>query len=138
MKKMIMFLVLLIGIPLSIFAQDIPAPPSDWSDIIFNLPQWFGTVTGVSLLTTFVAAFLNGILEVNKGIYKQLIAWLVAIVLMVVTDLLNFGFAADFPYLLAVIYGFMVGLVANGVFDVPFIKSILDKVEEMFKPKPSP
>ena len=123
------------AIPLVMFGQDVPAPPEDWSDIIFNFPQWFGTLAGVSLLTTFLAAFFNGLLKIEKGVYKQLIAWAVGIILMVATDLLNFGFAKDFPLLLAVIYGFAVGLVANGVFDVPFVKSILDKVSEWFKPK---
>lgn len=131
-----MFLfILLLAVPLAVFGQDIPEPPADWSDIIMNPGIWFASFGAVSVLTAFVSAFVNGWLKVEKKFGKQLVAWVVAIVLLVVTDLLNWGYAADFPLLLAAIHGLAAGLAANGVFDVPFLKGILDAISGWFNPK---
>jgi hypothetical protein len=132
MKKLIVFLFVLLAIPIAVFAQDVPAPPSNWGDVIFNFQEWFLSFGGVVVLTAFVAAFFNGLLKLTKGFLKQLCAWVVAIILLVGSDLVNFGYAKDFPILLAVIHGVAAGLASNGVFDIPFVKSILDKIEGWF------
>lgn len=130
--KRFMFLFALLLVPLAIFAQDVE-PPADWGDVIMNPTKWFGSLAYIAALTTFLAAFLNGVLEVTKKFVKQLVAWGVAIVLLVGSNLLNFGYAAEFPILLSAIHGVAVGLVANGIFDVPIVKQILDTVEGWFK-----
>ena len=134
MKKMILFFILILGSAV-IFAQDLPAPPDSWGDIIMNPEKWFLSFGAISLLTAFLAAFLNGALKVTKNFVKQLVAWIVAIILVVGSDLLNFGYAAEFPILLAVIHGFGAGLASNGVFDIPIIKGVLDTIEKWFDPK---
>jgi hypothetical protein len=134
MKKMILFFMLILGSAV-IFAQELPAPPDSWGDIIMNPEKWFLSFGAISLLTAFLAAFLNGVLKVTKNFVKQLVAWIVAIILVVGSDLLNFGYAAQFPILLAVIHGFGAGLASNGVFDIPIIKGVLDTIEMWFNPK---
>jgi len=134
MKKMILFFILILGSAV-IFAQDLPAPPDSWGDIVMNPEKWFLSFGAISLLTAFLAAFLNGVLKVTKNFVKQLVAWIVAIILVVGSDLLNFGYAAQFPILLAVIHGFGAGLASNGVFDIPIIKGVLDTIEKWFNPK---
>lgn len=134
MKKLILFLILILG-SVVIFAQDIPAPPDSWGDIIMNPQKWFLSFGAVSLLTAFLSTFFIGLLKVTKNFVKQLIAWVVAILLIVVSDLLNFGYAAEFPIVLAVIHGFGAGLASNGVFDIPVIKGVLDTIEKWFNPK---
>jgi len=134
MKKMILFFMLILGSAV-IFAQDLPAPPDSWGDIVMNPEKWFLSFGAISLLTAFLAAFLNGVLKVTKNFVKQLVAWIVAIILVVGSDLLNFGYAAQFPILLAVIHGFGAGLASNGVFDIPIIKGVLDTIEKWFNPK---
>jgi len=136
MKKIIALLALLV-VPMMLMAQDTITPPSDWGDILFNFPQFISTFGGVAILTAFISAFLNGLLKFTQGFKKQLIAWAVAIILLVVTDLLNFGYAKDLPILLAVIHGFAAGLASNGVFDVPTLNAILTKIEHWFD-KPTP
>jgi hypothetical protein len=132
MKK-VLFLIMLLVFPVVLFAQDVPTPPTSWADIIMNPQQWFVSFGAVALLTAFLTAFLNGLFKVEKNFAKQLMAWLVAIVLVVGSDLLNFGYAKDYPTLFAVINGFAVGLASNGVFDVPALKSILGTIEKWFK-----
>ena len=120
-------------IALAVFGQDVIEPPENWGDIIMNPTKWFGSLAYIAALTTFIAAFLNGLLKVTRKFVKQLVAWLVAIVLLVGSDLLNFGYAAEFPILLAALHGVGVGFVANGIFDIPAIKYILDIIEGWFK-----
>jgi hypothetical protein len=97
---------------------------------------WLGSFAGIALLTSFVAAFFNGLLNITKSFLKQLCAWIVAIVLLVVLDLINIGYVKDYPILLAIIHGFAAGLASNGIFDIPFMKSILDAIDGWFRPKP--
>jgi len=133
MKKLIFLLILLLAIPMAIFAQDVS--PTDWGDIIMNPGKWFVSLGTVALLTAFLATFVNGLLKITKNFPKQLIAWLVAIVLVVGSDILNFGYAKDLPILIAVLNGLGAGLVSNGVFDIPVIKAILDAIGNLFPPK---
>lgn len=136
MKKMFLLItMLLLALPAALFAQDIPPPPTDWGDVIMNPAKWFTDFGAVAVLTAFIAAFLNGLLKVVKKFPRQLVAWGVAIVLLVATDLLNFGYAANFPILLAVIHGIGAGLAANGVFNIPVVKAILTAIEGWFNPK---
>ncbi len=129
---MLCFAVLALAAPM--FAQEIPPPPNDWGDVIMNPAKWFVDFGAVAVLTAFVATFLNGLLKIVKKLPRQLVAWAVAIILLVATNLLNFGYAADFPILLSVIHGFGAGLAANGVFDIPIMKALLTAIEGWFNP----
>jgi hypothetical protein len=138
MKKALFFFAVIAGLFLTtaiVVAQDIVPIPDDVMDIITQLNLYFGSLAGIAAITTFLAALLNGLLKVTKKIVKQLIAWLVAILLLIGANLLNYGFAAEFSILKSILYGFGAGLVANGLFDIPFVKMLLDTVEGWFKPK---
>lgn len=134
-----MFFVLLMAIPLVIFAQDVPTgPPTGWGDILANPGIWFASMTGIAFLTAFLAAFLNAWLKITKGFYKQLISWAIAILILLIMCFANFGYAKDFVWWLAILHGFAAGLASNGVFDIPVLKAILDKIQDWFIPKPTP
>jgi hypothetical protein len=138
MKKALFFFAVIAGLFLTtaiVVAQDVVPVPDDVMDIITQLNLYFGSLAGIAAITTFLAALLNGLLKVTKKIVKQLIAWLVAILLLIGANLLNYGFAAEFSILKSILYGFGAGLVANGLFDIPFVKMLLDTVEGWFKPK---
>lgn len=138
MKKAIVFLMafmFLLALPSVLIAQDTVPVPDDIMEILMQINVYFGSLAGIAALTTFLAALLNGLLKVEKKFVKQIIAWLVAIILLVGANLLNYGFNAEFSILKSILYGFGAGLVANGMFDIPFIKILLDKVEGWFAPK---
>jgi hypothetical protein len=93
---LLLFAVAVLSTPM-LFAQD-PSPPTGWGDVIMNPQKWFVDFGAYTLLIAFVATFVNGVLKIVKRWPRQLVAWGVAIVLLVVTDLLNFGYAANSPY----------------------------------------
>lgn len=136
MKRVIFLTVMLLSLPLMIFGQEpvIPDPPGSWAEVIMNPTQWFVSFGAVSILTAFMAAFFNGLLSVEKKFLKQLVAWLIAIILLVVSNLFNIGYGAEFPILLSVIHGLGAGLAANGWFDIPTINGILKTIEGWFQP----
>jgi hypothetical protein len=135
MKKLFFFGVCLLMLAAPLFAQDVPQPPAGWGDVFVNPSKWFVDFGAVSLLTAFVATFAIGLLKVSTKFLKQLVAWLVGIALLVATDLLNFGYAAQFPLYMAVLHGFAAGLAANGLFDIPILKGILDTLDTWLNPK---
>jgi hypothetical protein len=143
MKKFVLMLLLMI--PLALIAQDtIPTPadpttgPTDLWDFLLHFDSWIGTFAGVVLATAFLTTFFVGLLKVTKAFVKQIVSWAVAIILLVVTDLLNVGYAAEFPIMLAVIHGFTAGLASNGVFNIPLMKGILDAIAGWFAKKEEP
>jgi len=141
MKKMIVFLLMLLAIPIALLAQEPTVPPTGWGDIFSNPALWLSSFAGVSLLTAFVATFINGFLKVTTKFLKQFVAWLVAIGILVLCDLFNIKicYSWDFPIWLAILHGFAAGLASNGWFDIPWLKTLLDKIAEWFPPKvPTP
>lgn len=138
MKKIALFLTMVVVLMMTtivLAAQDVVPVPDDVMDIFTQLNLYFGSLAGVAALSTVLAALLNGALKVTKKFVRQLVAWLVAIILIVGANLLNYGFAAEFSILKSILYGLGAGLVANGIFDIPFVKVLLDTVEGWFQPK---
>ena len=125
MKKFVLFMSFLFLIPMVIFAQD-PEPPADWAEVISNFNTWFATLAGIAAVTVFVSGFFNTLLRIGSKIWRQVVAWLVAIILVSAGNLFNIGFVSDFPWLTTLIYGFAAGLVANGFFDINIVKALLE------------
>jgi len=139
MKKYLFLLIAFLAIPIALLAQTEPTtPPTGWGDVFSNPALWLGSFAGVSLLTAFLAAFINGFFKIVNKFPKQLCAWLVAIAIVSVGDLANIKiiYTWDFPWWLALLNGFLAGLASNGWFDIPTLKRILDVIEGLFKPKP--
>jgi hypothetical protein len=134
---LLLFAVAILFTP-AMFAQDTSppsAPPASWADVIINPQKWLTDFGVFTMLIAFVATFVNGVLKIVKRWPRQLVAWGVAIAVLVVTDLFNIGYAANFPILLAVIHGFAAGLAANGAYNIPWLKGALDWIETLFNPK---
>lgn len=112
-------------------------PPTNWVDVISNFNTWFATLAGIAAVTVFIAAGINTLFKITKSIIKQIIAWGVAIILVTAGNLLNLGFVSNFPWLTTLAYGLAAGFVANGMFDVKTIQSILDFLK-LKKVKPTP
>jgi len=138
MKKFVL-LVIFLATTLIVGAQVIEPtdPPTGWGDIFSNPSLWLGSFAGVSLLTAFLAAFINGFLKIGKKFLRQLTAWIIAIIIAEVGVIFNIElvYTHNFLWPLALIHGFAAGLTSNGWFDIPTVKKILLVIEGLFKPK---
>lgn len=138
MKKRIVFFMIAV---LSIFAAPVIMaqtidPPASVIDLLANLNMYLGSMVGVAAMATFLGALLNGLLKVTKTFVKQLVVWLVAIATLVIANLVNMGYAAEFTVWQSLLHGLGAGLVANGIFDIPVVKAIMEFIEKLFnKPK---
>ena len=122
MKKL-MFLLFLMLLSIPVIAQVIE-PPVGWLDLFAGIDKWLGSLAGIAAVTVFLAAAVNTLLK-TKGFVKQLVAWIIAIILLVIGNLVNMGFMAELSWLNTIIYGIAAGFLANGIFDMPLILSIL-------------
>lgn len=134
MKKFVLlFLMMLLAVP--IIAQVID-PPENIVDVVGNIDGYMGSLLGLALLSTFLTGIVNGWLKVVKDWIRQVISWVIPIIIAVVLGfLLNFGFLAEEPWYIAVLYGLGAGLVSNGLFDINFVHVAVKWVEGLLNSK---
>jgi len=92
----------------------------------FDFNTWVATLSSVAAAAVFLGAAIIKIFKVEVSIWKQVIVWLVSIALTFLGNVFNVGFAADFPWLTTAVYGFAAGLVANGIFDIGTVQTLLN------------
>jgi hypothetical protein len=140
-KVLIGFYFAIMLFPLVAIAQDslvvdptVPIP--DGLTDLINYNQWFVDVGAVAGLTVFLTGLLLTYLwkSATKR-WRQGAAIVIAIILSVGSDLLNFGYLAEAPLLTAVLSGIGSGFIANGFYNQPEIKAILKWLR--LKPKVS-
>jgi len=120
MKKLIMFFLLLL-FPLMLLAQQdstsIPVPGSI-IDIFSDLKGWFASTTAVAGLTIFFTLLVVKIWKTITAIWKQIVALVIALILMFAGNIANIGFMAEFTVFTTIAYGITVGFMANGLYDL--------------------
>jgi hypothetical protein len=119
MKKM--FLLFLIMFPLIVFGQQdstaIPVPGTVF-DIFSDLQGWFASTATVAGLTIFLTLLVAKFWKTMTAIIKQAVALAIAMVLMWAGNIANIGFMADFNTITTIVYGLVVGFMANGLYDL--------------------
>lgn len=134
MKKII-FMIFIFLLPLALIAQ-VVEPPTDVLDVIVNFKIYLGSLEGVSVLVPFLSAILIGLLNIENKYLKWLISWIVAaIVIFVSSFLLKIGYLIGEPVSILIINVLAVGLIANGIFSLPVLKPILQRISEVIKEK---
>lgn len=118
-----MFFALMFVLILPTFGQTVE-PPTNWLELFANINVWLASLAGVAAVTVFLAAFLNTLLK-TQGFVKQLVAWIIAILLLVVGNLVNMGFMAELNWLHTIVYGVAAGFISNGIFDLETVRAIL-------------
>ena len=93
---------------------------------IFSESFWY-IAPLLMTLTVALAGVINGAFKITKGIWPQIVAWVVGALLSVVTwalKLIEFGQPV---WLGVVMLAIVVGLSSNGMYDIPTIKAFVDK-----------
>ena len=95
--------------------------------LAFFTENFWATAALLGSMSTAIAGAINGKLNPNK-IWRQVIAWIVAIALTVGGYFLGFVQLANPVWLTMTATGLIVGLVSNGVYDIPFIQSFIQRI----------
>ena len=123
MKKLFLFLLILMAGAPMLFGQEpadttaIPVPGSIM-DIFTDLNGWFASTTAVAGLTIFFTLMVGKLWKGMTAIWKQAIALAIALILMTLGNIFNFGFMAKFDVLTTIVYGLVTGFTANGLYDL--------------------
>ena len=122
---MMFFLMGFVLIP-TIFGQSID-PPTDWLGLFANINVWLGSLAGIAAVTVFLASVVNKLFKF-EGFWRQLSAWLIAVILMALGNLVNLGFMAEMDWLHTIVYGIATGFISNGIFDIAFVQLVLQTI----------
>ena len=126
MKKLLLFLCAAVAffvVPVTIFAQE--TVNSVVTTVVeTGFSNYFISLAALVPLVVLIAAFINTKLNLS-GFLKQFVAWVISILLCFVGWYFNLGMFAGIVWWVVLIYGFAVGLAANGFFDISLIQAIL-------------
>ena len=126
MKKLLLFLCAAVAffvVPVTVFAQE--TVNSVVTTVVeTGFSNYFISLAALVPLVVLIAAFINKKLNLS-GFLKQLVAWAISILLCFVGWYFNLGMFAGLVWWVVLIYGFAVGLAANGFFDIGLIQAIL-------------
>lgn len=95
--------------------------------MLFTDAFWYYAPILASLTVTITGA-INGKFNITEGIWPQIVSWIVGAVLTVGGWFLGLLPLGEPTWLAIVCLCGVVGLSSNGIYDIPFIKSIIDKL----------
>ena len=97
------------------------------SIVAFFSENFWATALSLGTISTMIAGVFNGWLKPNK-VWRQVIAWIISIGLTVGFYFLKFVVVADPVWLSLTATGLVVGLVSNGVYDIPTMEKFVEKI----------
>ena len=98
------------------------------TEMLFTDAFWYYAPI-LAALTVTIAGAINGKFNITQGFWPQLVAWITGSVLTVGGYFIGLITCIGEPVWLALVcLCAVVGLSSNGIYDIPFIKSIIDKL----------
>lgn len=116
MKRIMLFMMLMLGVVSAVMAQGTDVPATDYDAMIGTFA---GFAAGVVVLTEGLKGFNM------KGWVTQLVSWCVGLVCVMLLWWLDAGFVSDVSWDIALLYGFGASLVANGVADTGLVQWVI-------------
>lgn len=95
-------------------------------EMLFSTDFWY-MASALSTVTVFIAGAINGKFNLG-GFWAQIIAWVVGSLLGVGAWFLNIVTIGEPTWLGVVCLCVVVGLSSNGIYDIPFMQSIIEKL----------
>lgn len=97
-----------------------------------NIVEFFESLGLIAGLVTIITGYLNthiSFLKEASGTAKQLVSWVVSLGVVFIGQAKGVGLLAGTDTLWTIITGIAVGLIANGIFDVKLVQSILSFIK---------
>jgi len=88
-------------------------------------------ITNVGLMAALVIVGSEYLTKLTKfdGIAAQVQSWVVSILFAWVATYLGISIFPDATLFAIILYGLLIGLVANGIFNIPFTKTVLSWIK---------
>ena len=135
MKKVMLVCAIMIALlTVPLLAQDVN-PPENVLDLITQLNVYMGSLAGIAAMSAFLGSLILGMFKPPKGFVRMIIVWVISILIMILSNVFNFGFASEFTWFACILYGLGAGLAANGLSTVAGVHTILEVIEAIFKKK---
>lgn len=93
----------------------------------FFSENFWATATSLGVVASMIAGAINGKFNPNK-VWRQVIAWAVSVGLTVGGYFLGIVSVAEPVWLTLTTTGVVVGLVSNGIYDIPFMQDFIKRV----------
>jgi len=100
---------------------------------MIDLSSYFGSLAALAGLVVVITGWVNTNGLNLSGWKAQVLSWVISIALAFVGSIKGVGLFAETTVLWTVLNGIGVGLVANGIFSIDLVKSLL----EFIKAKPA-
>ena len=94
---------------------------------IFSESFWY-IAPIIAAMTVTITGAINGKFNINKGIWPQLVSWIVASILSVCAWQFNFVTLGEPTWVSAIALCAVTGLSSNGVYDIPTIKALIKRL----------
>lgn len=95
----------------------------------------FSTIGGLATLTTFICSLLTNYLKIKKAWIKQVISWIIPILISIMGYLTKLGLFINFSELVSwqgwvftCLTGLGIGLISNGIYDISGVKNVLKSI----------
>lgn len=95
--------------------------------INFFSDNFWATCTMLSTITVIIAGYLNEFFKTNK-IWKQVVSWVTSIVLTIAGYFAGTITLNEPVWLTIILTGVIVGLSSNGIYDIPKVKELVNKI----------
>lgn len=95
--------------------------------VSFFLDHFWATCAMLSSITVIIAGYFNALLNTNK-IWKQVVSWVISIILTVGGYFAGTITLNEPVWLTIILTGIIVGLSSNGIYDIPKIKELINKI----------
>ncbi len=118
MKRIMLFLMLMLGTVSAVMAQVADVPVTDYDAMI-------GTFAGFAAGVVVLTEGLKGLFPNMKGWVTQIVSWCVGIAGAMLLWWLDAGFVSDVQWYIALLYGFGASLVANGIADTGLVQWLI-------------
>ena len=118
MKRIMLFMMLMLGVVSAVMAQGTDVPATDYDAMI-------GTFDGVAAGVWFLNEVLKGSFPNMNVWLTQLVSWGVGLVCVMLLWWLDAAYVSDVSWDIALLYGFGASLVANGVADTGLVQWVI-------------
>lgn len=87
----------------------------------------FFTLIGLAAAVVVVSEYVTKLTKA-KGIWAQVQAWTLSILAGIMGSWMSFGIFHGTSTKGGIVYGILIGLISNGIFDISFIRKVIKKI----------